>query len=140
MPLGRLVDGFLGRIGRVQADDQEGVDEVRDGEDSRSGIPSKGLVRMSDKGWTKCEMGKIHEAEFQAKALSECLIRGLLVVEATEEDTMTGPKGDIEVLVHMEQASLAGVMEACMDDQFDVPSDVDLDGSDSEEDGSDGED
>jgi len=30
-------------------------------------------------------------------------------------------------------------MEACLDDQFDVPNDVDLDGSDSE-DGSDGED
>ncbi len=44
------------------------------------------------------------------------------------------------MLAHMEQASLAGVMEACLDDQFDVPSDVDLDGSDSEEDGSDGED
>ncbi len=27
------------------------------------------------------------------------------------------------------------MMEACLDDQFDVPSDVDLDGSDSEEDG-----
>ncbi len=53
---------------------------------------------------------------------------------------MAGPEGDIEVLAHMEQASLAGVMEACLDDQFDVPSDVDLDGSDSEEDGSDGED
>jgi len=50
MPLGRLVDGFLGGAGRAQADDQEGVDEVRDGEDSRSGVPSKGLVRMSDKG------------------------------------------------------------------------------------------
>jgi len=35
---------------------------------------------------------------------------------------------------------LAGVMEACLDDQFDVPSDVDLDGFDYEEDGSDGED
>jgi hypothetical protein len=31
-------------------------------------------------------------------------------------------------------------MEACLDDQFDVPSDVDLDGSDFEEDGSNGED
>jgi len=51
MPLGRLVDGFLGGTGRTQADDQEGVDEVRDGEDSRSGVPSKGLVRMSDKGF-----------------------------------------------------------------------------------------
>jgi len=40
----------------------------------------------------------------------------------------------------MEKASLVGVMEACLDDQFDVPSYVDLDGSDSEEDGSDGED
>ncbi len=50
MPLGRLVDGFLGGVGKAQADDQEGVDEVRDGEDSRSGVPSKGLVRMSDKG------------------------------------------------------------------------------------------
>ncbi len=49
-------------------------------------------------------------------------------------------EGDIEVFMHMEQASLAGVMEACLDDQFDVPSDVDLDGFDSEEDGSDGED
>ncbi len=29
---------------------KEGVDEVRDGEDSRSGVPSKGLVRMFDKG------------------------------------------------------------------------------------------
>jgi len=46
MPLGRLVDGFLGGVGMAQADDQEGVDEVRDGEDSRSGVPSKGLVRM----------------------------------------------------------------------------------------------
>ncbi len=44
MPLGRLVDGFLGGAGRAQADDQEGVDEVRDGEDSRSGVLSKGLV------------------------------------------------------------------------------------------------
>jgi hypothetical protein len=114
MPLGRLVDGFLGGAGRAQADDQEGVDEVRDGEDSRSGVPSKGLVRMSDKG--------------------------LLVLEATEEDTTAGPKGDIEVLAHMEQASLAGVMETCLDDQFNVPSDVDLDGSNSKEDGSDGED
>jgi hypothetical protein len=26
------------------------VDEVRDGEDSRSGVPSKDLVVMSDKG------------------------------------------------------------------------------------------
>jgi len=34
MPLGRLVNGFLGGAGRAQADDQEGVDEVRDGEDS----------------------------------------------------------------------------------------------------------
>ncbi len=51
-----------------------------------------------------------------------------------------GPEGDIEVLAHMEQASLAGVMEPCMDDQFDVLSDVDIDGSDSEEEGSDGED
>ncbi len=34
LPLGRLVDGFLGGAGRAQADDQEGVDEVRDGEDS----------------------------------------------------------------------------------------------------------
>ncbi len=51
MPLGRLVDGFLGGAGMAQADDQEGVDEVRDGEDSRSGVPSKGLVRMSDKGF-----------------------------------------------------------------------------------------
>ncbi len=50
MPLGRLVDGFLGGAGRAQADDQEGVDEVRDGEDSRSGVPSKDLVVMSDKG------------------------------------------------------------------------------------------
>jgi hypothetical protein len=96
--------------------------------------------QMIRKGWTKCEMGKIHEAEFQAKALSECLTRGLLVLEAAEEDTTTGLKGDIEVLAHMEQASLADVMEACLDDQFDVPSDVDLDGSDFEEDGSDGED
>jgi hypothetical protein len=40
----------------------------------------------------------------------------------------------------MEQASLAGVMEACLDDQFDVPNDVNLDGSNSEEDGSNGED
>jgi len=40
----------------------------------------------------------------QAKALSECLIRGLLVLEATEEDMTTGPEGDIEVLTHMEQA------------------------------------
>jgi hypothetical protein len=40
----------------------------------------------------------------------------------------------------MEHASLAGVMEAYLDDLFDVPSDVDLDGSDSKEDGSDGED
>jgi hypothetical protein len=31
-------------------------------------------------------------------------------------------------------------MEACLDDQFGVPSDVDLDGFDFEEDGSDGED
>jgi len=45
-----LVDGFLGGAGRAQAVDQEGVDEVRDGEDSRSGVPSKGLVKMSDKG------------------------------------------------------------------------------------------
>ncbi len=95
---------------------------------------------MIRKGWTKCGMGKIHETEFQAKALSECLAMGLLVLEAAEEDTIAGPEGDIEVLAHMEQASLAGVMEACLDDQFDVPSDVDLDGSDSEEDGSDGED
>ncbi len=50
MPLGRLVDGFLGGASKAQADDQEGVDEVRDGEDSQSGVPSKGLVRMSDKG------------------------------------------------------------------------------------------
>jgi len=99
-----------------------------------------GLKQMIRKGWTKCEMGKIHEAEFQAKALSECLTRGLLVLEAAEEDTTAGPKGDIEVLAHMEQASLAGVMEAFLDDQFDVPSDVDLDGSDSKEDGLDGED
>jgi hypothetical protein len=99
-----------------------------------------GLKQMIRKGWTKCEMGKIHEAEFQANALSKCLTRGLLVLEAAEEDTTAGPEGDIEVLAHMEQASLAGVMEACLDDQFDVPSDVDLDGSDFEEDGSDGED
>ncbi|CAK9268367.1 unnamed protein product [Sphagnum jensenii] len=99
-----------------------------------------GLKQMIRKGWTKCGMGKIHEAEFQAKALSECLTRGLLVLEATEEDTTARPEGDIEVLAHMEQASLAGVMEACLDDQFDVPSDVDLDGSDFEEDGSNGED
>jgi hypothetical protein len=72
--------------------------------------------------------------------LSECLTRGLLVLEAAEEDTTAWPEGDIEVLAHMEQASLAGVVEACLDDQFDVPSDVDLNGSDSEEDGSDGED
>ncbi len=85
-------------------------------------------------------MGKIHEAKFEAKALSECLTRGLLVLEAVEEDTTVGLEGDIEVLTHMEHASLAGVMEACLDDQFDVPSDVDLEGSDSEEDGSDGED
>ncbi len=98
------------------------------------------LKQMIKKGWTKCGMGKIHEAEFQAKALSKCLTRGLLVLEAAKEDTTVGPEGDIEVLAHMEQASLAGVMEACLDDQFDVPSDVDLDGSDSEEDGSDGED
>ncbi len=64
----------------------------------------------------------------------------MLVLEVAEEDTTAGPEGDIEVLAHMEQASSAGVMEACLDDQFDVPSDVDLDGSDSEEDGSDGED
>jgi hypothetical protein len=32
--LSALVDGFLGGAGRAQADDQEGVDEVRDGEDS----------------------------------------------------------------------------------------------------------
>ncbi len=95
---------------------------------------------MIRKGWTKCGMGKIHETEFQAKALLECLAMGLLVLEAAEEDTTAGPEGDIEVLAHMEQASLAGVMEACLDDQFDVPSDVNLDGSDSEEDGSDGED
>ncbi len=57
-----------------------------------------------------------------------------------KEDTTVGPEGDIEVLAHMEQASLASVMEACLDDQFDVPSDVDLNGSDSEEDGSDGKD
>ncbi len=50
MPLGRLVDGFLGGAGKAQADDQERVDAVRDGEDSRSGVPSKGLVRMFDKG------------------------------------------------------------------------------------------
>jgi len=50
MPLGRLVDGFLGGAGKAQADDQEGVEEVRDGEDSRSEVPSKGLVRMFDKG------------------------------------------------------------------------------------------
>ncbi len=93
---------------------------------------------MIRKGWTKCV--KIHEAEFQAKALSKCLTRGLLVLEAAEEDMPTGPEGDIEVLAHMEQASLAGVMEACLDYQFDVPSDVDLYGSDSEEDGSNGED
>ncbi len=61
--------------------------------------------------------------------MSECLTRGLLVLEAAEEDTTAWPEGDIEVLAHMEQASLAG-----------VPSDVDLNGSDSEEDGSDGED
>jgi hypothetical protein len=85
-------------------------------------------------------MGKIHETEFQAKALLECLTRGLLVLEAAEEDTTTGPEGDIEVLAHMKQASLVCVMEACLDYQFDVPSDVDLDGSNSEEDGSDGED
>jgi len=48
--LSALVDGFLGGAGRAQADDQEGVDEVRDGEDSRSGVPSKSLVIMSDKG------------------------------------------------------------------------------------------
>jgi hypothetical protein len=99
-----------------------------------------GLKEMIRKGWTKCRMGKIHEAEFQAKALSESLTRGLLVLEAAEEDTTAGLEGDIEVLAHMEQASFVGVMEACLDDQFDVPSDVDLDGSDSEEDGSDGED
>jgi hypothetical protein len=57
---------------------------------------------MIRKGWTKCGMGKIHEAEFQAKALSECLTRGLLVLEAAEEDTTTGHEGDIEVLAHME--------------------------------------
>jgi len=85
-------------------------------------------------------MGKIHEAKFQAKALLECLTRGLLVLEAAEEDTTARPEGDIEVFAHMEQASLAGVMEACLDDQFAVPSDVNLDGSNSEEDGSDGED
>jgi hypothetical protein len=61
-------------------------------------------------------------------------------LEAAEEGTMAGLEGDIEVFAHMEQASLAGVMEVCLDYQFDVPSDVDLDGSDSEEDGSDGED
>jgi hypothetical protein len=99
-----------------------------------------GLKQLIRKGWTKCGMGKIHEAEFQAKALSKCLTRDLLVLEAAEEDITVGPKGDIEVLAHMEQASLAGVMEACLDDQFDVPSDVNLDGSDSEEDGLDGED
>jgi hypothetical protein len=71
-----------------------------------------GLKQMIRKGWKKCGMGKIHEAEFQAKALSECL----LVLEAAEEDTTAGPEGDIEVLTHMEQASLAGVMEACLDD------------------------
>ncbi|KAH8932979.1 hypothetical protein BDL97_18G007300 [Sphagnum fallax] len=98
------------------------------------------IKQMIRKGWTKCGMGKIHKAEFQAKALSECLTRGLLVLEAAEEDTMAGLEGDIEVLAHMEQASLAGVMEACLDDQFDVPSDADLDGSDSKEDGLDGED
>jgi hypothetical protein len=74
------------------------------------------LKQMIKKGWTRCGMGKIHEAEFQAKALLECLTKGLLVLEAAEEDTTTGPEGDIEVLVHMEQASLAGVMEACLDD------------------------
>jgi len=31
MPLGRLVDGFLGGAGRAQVDDQEGVDEGRGG-------------------------------------------------------------------------------------------------------------
>jgi hypothetical protein len=61
-----------------------------------------GLKQMIRKGWTKCGMGKIHEAEFQAKALSKCLAMGLLVLEAAEEDTTTGPKGDIEVLAHME--------------------------------------
>jgi hypothetical protein len=75
-----------------------------------------GLKQMIKMGWTKCGMGKIHEAEFQAKALSDILTRGLLVLEAAEEDTMTGPEGDIEVLAHMEQASLAGVMEAYLDD------------------------
>jgi hypothetical protein len=34
MPFGRLVDGFLGGASRAQTYDQEGVDEVRDGEDS----------------------------------------------------------------------------------------------------------
>ncbi len=98
------------------------------------------LKQMIRKGWTKCGMGKIHEAEFQAKALSECLTRGLLVLEAAEEDTTTGLEGDIEVLAHMEQASLASVMEACLDDQLDVPSDVNLDGFESEEDGLNGKD
>ncbi len=73
-----------------------------------------GLKQMIRKGWTKCGMGMIHEAEFQAKALSECLTRGLLVLEAAEEDTTAGPEGDIEVFAHMEHASLAGVMEACI--------------------------
>ncbi len=47
MPLGRLVDGFWEELA--------------------------GLKQMIKKGWTKCGMGKIHEAEFQAKALSDAL-------------------------------------------------------------------
>jgi hypothetical protein len=61
-----------------------------------------GFKQMIRKEWTKCGMGKIHEVKFQVKALLECLTRGLLVLEAAEEDTTAGLEGDIKVLAHME--------------------------------------
>jgi hypothetical protein len=89
------------------------------------------LQDMIRKGWAKCRLGEIHKLEFQSKALTECLTKGLLAAQETvAEDTLAGPEGDSEVLVSSEvqQASAATVMEACLGDEegLDVPSDVDL--------------
>jgi hypothetical protein len=76
---------------------------------------------MIRRGWEKWRLGKIPDLAFQSHAISECLTKGLLAnfepLEDHEEEAVVQAACDVQIDELSLAASVAQVVNACLEDQ-----------------------
>ncbi len=77
--------------------------------------------QMIRRGWEKCKLGKIHDSAFQSHVILKCLTKGLLAnfepLEDREEKATVQAACDVQIDELPLVASVAQVVNVCLEDQ-----------------------